>query len=597
MRASRKSRPAITKRSIIMLSIGFVAASAALAIVMVRAADPTANFEAEDVAITGNAAAVTDATASGSRALEFSAASAGGDSYYPPANPNATSEVRNVLNFLKANEGQHILAGQQEEDQCTTCESDRMRSISGKMPAVHGHEIASYATDPVREAINDWTVRRQIPEFTWHVSAPGLSEDWTNVNVDADVNATVTPGTSQYNAMMSKLDGMAARLKTLQDAHVPVLWRPWHEINGGWFWWSSSGAEAAKKLWILEYNYFTTTKGLNNLIWVWSSAENEPPNYSWYPGDQYVDITGTDTYTSNSTMSNWASIFGKHKQNAQGKLTALTESDYIPDPAQLQSQGVKFMWFLPWYGQYVDRNGNAKISQAYTSDYVITADEMPNLTASGGNQSPSTPVTLNGCSAPAATYGSGAIHVTAPISGTYHIWSRVKASGTPAYFLQIDSACPFQVGGTGSATSWTWLNYQDGTTAKTTTAYLQAGTHLFTVSGQAPGVSLDRVVLALEPTCEPAQLGDNCIMTSAGTPQPTSSPTVQPTIAPTSPPTSQASPTPASSMTGDLNHDGKVDLLDLNSLLTGWGTSQGDTTGDTQTDVYDLSTLLTHWAP
>jgi hypothetical protein len=254
-----------------------------------------------------------------------------------------------------------------------------MQSITGKLPAVHGHDVAGYAVDPIPEAINDFNVRRQIPEFSWHVSAPGTSEDWTNVQINADVSRALQSGTSENASLNSKLNTMAARLQTLEDANVPVLWRPWHEMNGGWFWWSKNGGDTYKQLWIYTYNYLTTTKGLNNLIWVWSAAENELPNAGWYPGDQYVDITGTDTYTGNSNTANWLNHYNKHKSIAPKKPVALTETDYIPDPAQLQSGGNKMMWFLPWYGEYVDRNSQSYISQVYNSSYVITADEMPDL--------------------------------------------------------------------------------------------------------------------------------------------------------------------------------------------------------------------------
>ena len=357
---------------------------------LTRAATSSVNLEAESSQLTTPATMISDTSASGGQAVRFSAASNGGgasnggsgtnSSYKQLSNPNAIQTAKNVYYYLQSIEGKAILAGQHEQDQCLTCESDRMVSISGKAPAVHGHDVAGYTIDPIQEAINDWNVRRQIPEFSWHISAPGTSESWTNVNVSADVNAALTTGTSQNTALVSKLDEMAARLKVLNDANVPVLWRPWHEINGGWFWWSSDGADAAKKLWTMEYDYFTKTKGLNNLIWVWSSAENESPNYDWYPGDQYVDITGTDTYSGNSAIGNWSSIYAAHKQNAPNKPVALTETDYIPDPADLQSQSVKFVWFLPWYGEYVDRTGADKISQFYNSQYVITADEMPDLT-------------------------------------------------------------------------------------------------------------------------------------------------------------------------------------------------------------------------
>jgi hypothetical protein len=298
----------------------------------------------------------------------------------PPANPNLLPSARNLLAYLQSMEGKGILAGQHERDDCTTCESDRMKGLSGRWPAIHGHEVADYATDPFPEAINDWSVRRQLVTFSWHMSAPPNDDsNWENVQVDADVDRVLQSGTNENRVYLAKLDKMAKRLQALEDAKVPVLWRPFHEMNGGWFWWSKSGAGAYKRLWVQMFNYFTTTKGLDNLIWVWSAAENELPNADWFPGSQYVDIVGSDTYSSRSNLENWASHYAAHKVIAPNKLVALTECDHIPDPAELQLRELNLIWFLPWYGQWVDLNSKRFISEVYNHAYVITADEMPDL--------------------------------------------------------------------------------------------------------------------------------------------------------------------------------------------------------------------------
>lgn len=355
-----------------------------------NAATTSVQIEAESAHLIGNASPVNDQSASGGKALQFGTAAPSptptpGATYKPLVNPNATQQAKNVYNYLQSIEGKNILSGQHEQDQCTTCEAEWIQSITGKLPVVHGHDMAGYAVDPTQAAIDDWTQRKQIPTFSWHISPPGLASSWDNVGNNFDVNSAVTPGTSAYNTLISQFDGAAQRLQQLEDANVPVLWRPWHEMdgNGCWFWWCKSGPNAYKKLWIMQYDYLVTTKGLNNLIWVWSTSESLPPKYEWYPGNQYVDIVGTDTYHSTSQVSSVASLYAVHKQNAPDKLVALTETNHIPDPAQLKSQGIKIMWFLPWYhssdNYFEDANNPAYINQVYNSDYVITADEMPDL--------------------------------------------------------------------------------------------------------------------------------------------------------------------------------------------------------------------------
>ncbi len=317
-------------------------------------------------------------TASTSRTTPAATASpSGGGTYYPAANPQLIAPARRVYEYLQSIQGKAMLAGQEERDTCTNCESERMRSITGKLPAVHGHDLADYIADPVPEAINDWRVRHQIPTFSWHMGIPGKPQTWENVIGDVDVAQVLQPGTSLNASYMGMLDKMATRLKPLQDNQIPVLFRPLHEMNGGWFWWSTNGPDVYKKMWIHLYDYFTKEKKLNNLIWVWSSAESEAPNAAWYPGTQYVDIVGTDTYKSNSNEDNWSSIYRAHKSLAPTKPVALTETDIVPDPDKLKASQNKMLWFLPWFGEYVDVNSPEKLRSVYQHSYIITADEMP----------------------------------------------------------------------------------------------------------------------------------------------------------------------------------------------------------------------------
>ena len=95
--------------------------------------------------------------------------------------------------------------------------------------------------------------------------------------------------------MKSDLEKIVPYLQQLQRAGIPVLWRPLHEAAGKWFWWGNGTAENYRKLWHIMFDFFKQ-RGVNNLIWVWTSEKNDP---DWYPGDEYVDIIGTDMYGQN----------------------------------------------------------------------------------------------------------------------------------------------------------------------------------------------------------------------------------------------------------------------------------------------------------
>ena len=121
-------------------------------------------------------------------------------------------------------------------------------------------------------------------------------------------------GAETHKRWISDLDKMAAGLKELQDAGMVVLWRPLHEMNGDWFWWSygesgrTSKGEYAK-LWKHMFDYFTKDKELHNLLWIYSPnatlgySEIKSVDY-YYPGDEYVDIIGMDYYWNDMTKVN-----------------------------------------------------------------------------------------------------------------------------------------------------------------------------------------------------------------------------------------------------------------------------------------------------
>jgi hypothetical protein len=110
-------------------------------------------------------------------------------------------------------------------------------------------------------------------------------------------------------------------------------------------------------------------------------------------------------------------------------------------------------------------------------------------------------------------------------AGTYTIWSRMMAPDTTnnSYYLQIDGGCAFNVGDSSSipANSWTWVNYQNGTTNSPITANLTAGNHQIVMTGREGGVGLDKVLFLTDSTCVPNDtkgIGVNCTPTTVNAP-------------------------------------------------------------------------------
>jgi mannan endo-1,4-beta-mannosidase len=136
-----------------------------------------------------------------------------------------------------------------------------------------------------------------------------------------DVNRLLEPGDQLHRRWRAQLDHVAAGLGELRDHGVPVLWRPFHEMNGGWFWWGSKGPRAFGTLWRDMFDYFTHARGLDNLLWVFSPNMGEDAA-GYFPGSDYVDVVGVDAYTDNLSRNG---VAGTRQLARLGKPFGFTE--------------------------------------------------------------------------------------------------------------------------------------------------------------------------------------------------------------------------------------------------------------------------------
>ena len=190
-------------------------------------------------------------------------------------------------------------------------------------------------------------------------------------------NATVE-GTWENKVFTEDLKNTAAYLKLLRDADIPILWRPFHEAAGGWFWWGKD-AVSFKSLWIAMFNYFKA-EGLDNLIWVWTTEGNDA---DWYPGDQYVDIVGRDIYNKETAdcVSEYTSIAG----NYGNKIVSLSECGTVGLISEQWASGARWSWFMPWYdgtnedGSPVVHADEAWWKDAMSQEFVVSREELPSM--------------------------------------------------------------------------------------------------------------------------------------------------------------------------------------------------------------------------
>ena len=331
------------------------------------------------------------------------------------SNPNASDSAKRLYSYLLDQYGNHIIAGQQEycgdhnynswnspdvfiKD--NEAEFEYILDKTGKQPAIRGIDFLAYNTsmdwrDHAPERAIEWVNKYHgIATVTWHWNVPSDEEGNGVAFYVKSASATYTTfsiskaleeGTWENKKLLADIDLLAGEMKKLKDADVPILWRPLHEAEGGWFWWGAEGPEPCKKLYRLLYDKFTNEYGLDNLIWVWTGSTS-PAASEWYPGDDVVDIVGYDKYNAvdgKPNLSSIASTFYSLVQGTDGeKMVAMSENDSIPSLDSLVDDKAGWLYFCPWYMNYLtseDINPVSNLKGIYNSEYCITLDELPDL--------------------------------------------------------------------------------------------------------------------------------------------------------------------------------------------------------------------------
>lgn len=316
-------------------------------------------------------------------------------------NPNASENARRLFSFLCDSYGKYMISGQYCDTGMNGWENLRISELTGKFPAILGLDMGYYSQTGVdhevpikttEQAITCWN-KGGIVTMCWHWLAPekyitglwysGFRTESVKMNLTAMMNGEDEAG---LQLLKKDIGNIAQQLLILQDAGVPVLWRPLHEASGGWFWWGAEGADTYVKLYRLLYHTLTEEYGLNNLIWLWNGQSSE-----WYPGDEYVDIIGTDIYAGEHVYTSQMDTFMTTMQSTPAKkLVVLSENGTLIDPELAVRDHAMWGFFCTWSGEFVIADGlRRKYSERYTeidmlkkvyaSEYVLTRDELPDL--------------------------------------------------------------------------------------------------------------------------------------------------------------------------------------------------------------------------
>jgi Beta-mannanase len=328
-----------------------------------------------------------------------------------PVDTNAMAATRSLYNFLLANYGKRIISGQ------TDGYTDQIISLTGKVPMLKVSDFQHYTDgysykggsfgwdgNGTTEAIINWynsTGKKGIVGFQWHWHSPSGGTVNTNTfytqYTTFDVTKAVQKGTVEYSQTIRDIDSIATQLKKLQNAGVPILWRPLHEAGGGWFWWGAKGPVACKQLYAILFDRLTNYHQIHNLIWVWSTYETD-----WYPGNKTVDIVGMDSYPGNYNYSTQKNTFDRYFNLTNGeKIITMSENGPIPNPDDCLNYDAPWSYFMSWYDLAFSQNSNTHIKDVFANPRVITQenDTFPMIIrTTGGSVCTSGSVTLQATS-------------------------------------------------------------------------------------------------------------------------------------------------------------------------------------------------------
>ncbi len=335
-----------------------------------------------------------------------------------PSNQNATPEARKLLAFLSEIQGRYTLSAQHNYANSGSKNTDLMKVITGKSPLIWGSDFSFAYKGPkpedfqhcgplnltawgeplyfldttpeiVRQRLVDTAIRLHkkghLITLMWHAAPPSAGGDicdgneiwtWDRRPSQKDWDELTTDGSPLNLAWQKQVDRIAGYLGQLRDAKVPVLWRPYHEMNGKWFWWCNKpGDQGFKKLWIMMYDRFVKLHKLDNLIWVWNTnaprtkLNDEAGAYAeYYPGAAFVDVLAADVYHNDWKQSHHDDLL----KLANGKPIALGEVGDSPTP-ELLGQQPSWTWFMPWFLQVWNPDALRKI---YADKRVLTKDDV-----------------------------------------------------------------------------------------------------------------------------------------------------------------------------------------------------------------------------
>lgn len=308
-----------------------------------------------------------------------------------PVNANASKEARELLSYLIDCAGHKLITGQHTQTNPME-EIAYIHELTGKQPKLRGFEMLAYSpninyADASEACLTEIYENRDTMDtalawgkdsggivtlsFHWYSPIGGRDKSFYTEHTDFDARKVLVEGTAERTAFYHDMDAIAVQLRRFQEEQIPVLFRPFHESDGTWFWWGAHGPEVARELYKLMYHYYVDELHLDNLLWVWNCRLREG-----YPGDAYVDVISVDIYLEKYKPTDYKEEYEQLvSATTTNKVAALAEIGYLPDIDMLAQSKVPWAYYMLWSKEFCigeQYNSKDSMKRIMTSSYVVT---------------------------------------------------------------------------------------------------------------------------------------------------------------------------------------------------------------------------------
>jgi hypothetical protein len=240
-----------------------------------------------------------------------------------PSDKLATKETANLYRNLKKLVKKGFMFGHQDDLaygvnwRYTPGRSD-VKEVTGDYPAIYGWDLGNIENSAdsnldkvpfkkMQQFIQEGYSRGAVITISWHAGNPMTGKNaWDTTHGTV---ASILPGGANnalYRSWMDKMADFMLSLKGKNNELIPVLFRPYHELTGTWFWWcrNNCSPEQFKILWRYLVSYLRDEKKVHNLIYVYNTADfSSKENFlERYPGDDVADVVSFDAYQYNDPL-------------------------------------------------------------------------------------------------------------------------------------------------------------------------------------------------------------------------------------------------------------------------------------------------------